>query len=197
MTSSAVFLDRDGVINAAIQTAVGLDSPRHRREFEMLPRVGPAIRTLNALGMPVVVVSNQPGPAKGKFGVDELEAMTALMKAQLEESDARVDGVYYCLHHPDAVVGAYRVTCNCRKPKPGLLVQASSELGLDLRSSYMVGDQSRDMLAGKAVGCKTILVGAAPDADAVTHADHVQRDLPSAVTLILELETLNPAARRR
>lgn len=163
----------------------------------MLPHVDDAIRALNTLGMPVVVISNQPGPAKGKFDLDELEAMTALMQARLRNGGARLDGVYYCLHHPNAIVEDFRIECDCRKPKPGLFLQASSDLGLDLTASYMVGDQWRDVAAGKAAGCETILVGANSDAMAVTTADHVQGDLPSAVTLILKLEAMNPAVRRR
>jgi len=143
--SKAVFLDRDGVINKAIVTSEGLDSPRSTHEFELLPGVGAAIRALNEEAVPVVVVSNQPGIAKAKFDAGSLDAMTELMHVRLAEDGARLTSVYYCLHHPEAIRSEYRVACACRKPKPGLLLRAAAELGLDLNASYMVGDQERDI----------------------------------------------------
>jgi D-glycero-D-manno-heptose 1,7-bisphosphate phosphatase len=116
----AVFLDRDGVINEMVPSPEGPDSPRSVNEFRLVPGAGNAIRSLNDLGLPVVVVSNQPGIAKGKLCPDDLDAMTELMRHQLGETLAVIDGLYYCLHHPDAVNAEYRVVCDCRKPKPGL-----------------------------------------------------------------------------
>src|SRR6266702_3801807 len=145
----AAFLDRDGVINAAVATPLGPDSPRSVAEFKLLPGVAGAIKTLNGLGLPVVVVSNQPRIAKGKFAAESLQAMTDRMNATLERNGASLDGIYYCLHHPDAVVRTYRMICDCRKPKPGLLTKAAEQMDLALAGSYMVGDQVRDMVAGK------------------------------------------------
>ena len=126
----AVFLDRDGVINRMVYNSeFGLvDSPQNPEEFKLLPGVGEAIRLVNETGFLVVVVSNQPGVAKAKFTLDILEAMTQKMHDELAQAGAHLDGVYYCLHHPQAVVGSYRTTCTCRKPAPGLLIQAAEEL---------------------------------------------------------------------
>ena len=157
----AVFLDRDGVINRMVYNSeFGLvDSPQNPEEFKLLPGVGEAIRLVNETGFLVVVVSNQPGVAKAKFTLDILEAMTQKMHDELAQAGAHLDGVYYCLHHPQAVVGSYRTTCTCRKPAPGLLIQAAEELSIDLASSYMIGDGLTDVQAGVAAGCRAIFLG--------------------------------------
>jgi D-glycero-D-manno-heptose 1,7-bisphosphate phosphatase len=185
--SRAVFLDRDGVINEMVPSSEGPDSPRSVDEFKLLPGAAAAVRMLNRLGLPVVVISNQPGVAKEKFPATNLDAMTKRMKEALRDDQAELQGIYYCMHHPEAVVDYYRTLCDCRKPKPGLLVQAAKDMNLTLVGSYMVGDQPKDMAAGKSVGCTTVLVGTGsprqqPD------ADHSCRDLDAAARLIVELE---------
>jgi D-glycero-D-manno-heptose 1,7-bisphosphate phosphatase len=184
----AVFLDRDGVINQMVPTVEGPDSPRSVGEFRLLPGTARAIRILNDLELPVVLVSNQPGVGKGKFSVNDLDAMTLRMKVELQEELAVVDGVYYCMHHPQAIVGDYRQACECRKPKSGLLTQAAREMNLELAGSYMVGDQARDMIAGKNVGCTTVLVGWDAPPQNAGDADYLRRDLVGAVELITQLE---------
>jgi D-glycero-D-manno-heptose 1,7-bisphosphate phosphatase len=183
-----VFLDRDGTINEMVSSPEGPDSPRSVEEFRLLPGAARAVRRLNELGLPVVLVSNQPGMAKGKFSTGNLDAMTARMNEALRSELAVLDGIYYCFHHPDAVVAEYRKVCDCRKPKPGLLKRAASEMGLALVGSYMVGDQSRDIIAGKSVGCTTMLLETGGRAVAPGDADYVCRDLESAARLIVELE---------
>ncbi len=157
----AVFLDRDGVVNRMVYDAEHgtVDSPANPAQFELIPGVAAAIRQLNDLGMPVIIVSNQPGIAKGKMTGALLHAVTQKMKSELAAASAQVDGVYYCLHHPEAVLPGYRLQCDCRKPKPGLLVRAASELGLSLAESWMIGDGLTDAQAGRAAGCSTIWVG--------------------------------------
>lgn len=157
----AVFLDRDGVINGMVYDAEhGLvDSPQRPDQFHLLPEVREAIRLVNDMGFLAVVVSNQPGIAKGKSTPSLLEAVTAKMERQLAEGGARLDGVYYCLHHPEAVLDRYRRVCECRKPKPGLLQQAAADLGIDLGRSYMIGDGLTDVQAGKSAGCTAVLLG--------------------------------------
>jgi len=161
MESRAVFLDRDGVINRLVYHAeFGLvDSPQAAEEFELLPGVGEAIRRINDLGLLAVVVSNQPGIAKAKCTPAGLEAITAKMHAGLAAAGAHLDAVYYCLHHPDALRAEYRLACDCRKPRPGLLQRAAREHGLDLHASFIAGDGLTDVLAGQAVGCTTIFLG--------------------------------------
>ncbi|MCX6353693.1 MAG: HAD family hydrolase [Candidatus Aureabacteria bacterium] len=155
----AVFLDRDGVINSLVHKRGAVDSPFSARQFKLLPGAGMAIRKLNRLGVKVAVVSNQPGVAKGNFTAAALREMTEKMERGLGRAGARVDGVYYCLHHPQALLRRYRSQCRCRKPKPGLLLQAAKELTINLRQSFMVGDNLTDIEAGKAAGCATIFVG--------------------------------------
>jgi D-glycero-D-manno-heptose 1,7-bisphosphate phosphatase len=145
---------------------------------------------LNDLGLPVVVISNQPGIAKGKFPAANLTAMTERMVEALDDDLAVLQGIYYCLHHPDAVVDEYRTSCDCRKPKAGLLVQAAKDMKLELIGSYMVGDQTRDMTAGKSVGCTTLFIGASLNQQP-GEADHSCEDLEAAARLIIRLENHN------
>ena len=159
----AVFLDRDGVINRIVyHHEIGvIDTPFTVEQFELLPGVGEAISSLNAMGFKVVVVSNQPGVAKGHFSPETLEAMHEKMRGLLAAQGARIDAVYWCPHHPEEGGPPYRMRCDCRKPEPGLLLQAAREMGVDLGQSYMVGDSITDVQAGERAGCRTLLVGRA------------------------------------
>jgi len=156
----AVFLDRDGVINVPLWNPVEgkWDSPYRLEDFRLLPGAAQAIRLINEMGYLAVVVSNQPGVAKGKCSPELLDAITRKMLSELGQEGAWLDAIYYCLHHPEARVEALRVVCYCRKPKPGLLLQAARDLGIDLEHSYLIGDQRVDIEAGLAVGCRSILV---------------------------------------
>jgi len=160
-TRPAVFLDRDGVINPLIyhRDAGIVDSPFTPGQFTLLPRVGRAIRLLNDLGLPVVVVSNQPGLAKRHFTAFTFHLINAKLHAAIASAGGRLDGIYYCLHHPESKVKNLRVRCACRKPGIGLLTRAARELELDLERSYMVGDGLSDMEAGLRAGCRTIFIG--------------------------------------
>jgi len=160
MKRGAVFLDRDGVINAYVYNSEfgTVDSPAHPDEFALLPGSAQAIAELNRMGLPVIVVSNQPGIAKRRFTQALLTAMTEKMHIETRNAGGCLDGVYYCLHHPQSLHPDFRINCSCRKPSPGLLIQAAEELGLDLAKSYMVGDGVTDILAGARAGTTTILV---------------------------------------
>lgn len=184
----AVFLDRDGVINEMVPGPEGPDSPRSASEFRLLPGAGTAIKSLNDLGLPVVVVSNQPGIAKGKLCASDLDAITELMRYQLSETLAVIDGLYYCLHHPEAADVEYRIVCDCRKPKAGLLTKAGREMDLALDGSYMVGDQPRDMGAGKSVGCITVFVTSGVANERPAEADYACEDIVAAARLIAHIE---------
>lgn len=157
---AAVFLDRDGVINAMVYNAeFGLvDSPANPSQFQLLPGVPEAVRRIRELGYLAVVISNQPGVAKGKFSPQLLDDMTANMEVALAEHGAALDAIYYCKHHPDGIVSEYRMVCECRKPKPGMLFAAAEDLGIDLGRSFFIGDGLSDMQAGSAAGVTTILV---------------------------------------
>lgn len=156
----AVFVDRDGVINRMFfDPEFGtVDSPSNPDQFELLPGAGRAVAALNHLGLLVVVVSNQPGIAKGKFTRALLDAMERKMIRGIEAEGGRLDSIYNCLHHPEASVVEYRSRCECRKPRPGLLVRAAREWNIDLYNSYMVGDGVTDIAAGRAAGTTTLFV---------------------------------------
>lgn len=157
----AIFLDRDGVINSYVYNPDfgTIDSPSTPDQFQLIPGVGDAVATLNRLGFLIVVISNQPGIAKEKFTPVLLEQVTAKMRDAIAECGGKLDAIYYCLHHPEASLPAYRMRCECRKPRPGLLLQAARELNIDMKSAYMIGDGITDIQAGIAAGTKTIYIG--------------------------------------
>ena len=157
----AVFLDRDGVINELVyhQEQEIIDSPFTVGQFKLISGVTKALKKLHDAEYLTVLVSNQPGIAKGHMTVQNFESIRQKMKSELMGDGAELDGEYYCLHHPDAVVENYRVQCNCRKPLPGLLFQAAEEMNIDLKESWLIGDNLSDVQAGKAAGCQTILIG--------------------------------------
>jgi D-glycero-D-manno-heptose 1,7-bisphosphate phosphatase len=142
----AVFLDRDGTINEQMGYI------NHPSRFRLLPRAAAGIRLLNERGLPVVVATNQSGLARGYFPPELLAEVHELMRRELAAAGARVDAVYICPHHPEAKRAEYRLSCDCRKPRPGLFRQAARELGLDLGRSYLVGDRWTDLKA--AAGCQ-------------------------------------------
>jgi D-glycero-D-manno-heptose 1,7-bisphosphate phosphatase len=157
----AVFLDRDGVINALLyhKEAGVVDSPFTVDQFRVLPRVARAIRLLNDLSLPVIIVSNQPGIAKGHFAAAVLRSCDLKLNMALKRAGAHADAVYYCLHHPQAKLRRLRKRCACRKPAIGLFRRAARELGVSLRESYMVGDGLTDIEAGNRAGCTTVFIG--------------------------------------
>jgi histidinol-phosphate phosphatase family protein len=157
----AVFLDRDGVINELVyyhEQGI-IDSPFTAEKFRLLPRVGEAIRRLQEIRYKVILVSNQPGIAKGYLSWETFEEIRQKMKEELAKEGVYLDKEYYCFHHPEAKIGSLKVDCECRKPKPGMLLQAAADIGLDLSGSWLIGDNLCDIEAGKTAGCKTILLG--------------------------------------
>lgn len=158
---AAVFLDRDGVINELVYYEEHgiIDSPFAVGQFRLLPGVTEAVRQLRDDGYKVVLVSNQPGIAKGHMSREAFDRIKERMKKELAKGGACLDGEYYCLHHPEAVVAELRTSCECRKPKPGLLLRAARDFDIDLSNSWLIGDGLTDVLAGKAAGCQTILLG--------------------------------------
>lgn len=156
----AVFLDRDGVVNHMVYDEEhGLvDSPSNPDQLRLVPGAAGSIRRLQEGGFLVIVVSNQPGVAKGKLTRALLDATTGRMLHLLEQEGARPHAIYYCLHHPEAAKEEYRARCDCRKPGPGLLLRAAGEWGVDMGRSFMVGDGVVDVLAGNRAGCRAILI---------------------------------------
>jgi len=157
----AVLVDRDGVINALVyhKEAGVIDAPFKRSQFKVLPHVPKAIRMLNDLGLSVAIVSNQPGIAKGHLKPEMLKSFERTILSQIRAAGGRIDGIYYCLHHPEAKVRRLRQRCRCRKPEIGLLELAAAELHVSLTECYMIGDGIPDLLAGSRAGCRTIFIG--------------------------------------
>lgn len=130
----------------------------HLSRFQLLPGVADAIRLLNDHLIPVFVVTNQSGLARGYFPEALLEAVHTVMTERLQAGGAKLDGIYVCPHHPEAKEERYRLHCPCRKPKPGLFLQAAAEHDLDLARSYVVGDRWSDLKAAAACGAQGVLV---------------------------------------
>jgi len=153
----AIFLDRDGVINEHIGF---LNNPD---DFVLLPKVAEAIAKINRSGYLAICVTNQPVIARGELTLDGLEVIHNKMESLLGKEHAYLDAIYYCPHHPDkgftGEIQDLKIVCDCRKPKPGMLLQAAKDYNIDLSSSWMVGDDERDIQAGKATGGRTVFIG--------------------------------------
>lgn len=161
--NKAVFIDRDGVLNEMVfdETHGLLDSPRRPEQVRLVPGAGRFLRDVHALGYRIIVVTNQPGIAKGTLTLAQLHAVNNRLLELAGQEGGAWDDLQYCPHHPECGPGSmpeYVCVCECRKPKPGLLVTAAHEYGLDLSQSWMIGDGLVDVQAGKAAGCRTILV---------------------------------------
>lgn len=150
----AIFLDRDGTINVNMDTHPTVEC------FTLLPGVPDAIRLINESLYLAVVVTNQPMIAKGFLTFDQLKLIDKKMETLLGEKRAYLDKIYFCPHHPErgfsGEITELKIQCNCRKPKPGMLLQAAQEMNIDLANSWMIGDSATDVEAGIAAGCKTI-----------------------------------------
>lgn len=147
----AVFLDRDGTINVY----KGLISSV--QDLELIPNIAETIRKINESGYLAIVVTNQPVIARGDCTVEELERIHEKLETLLGQEGAYIDDIFYCPHHPDKGFAGerpeYKIACGCRKPRPGMLLQAAEKYNIDLAQSYMVGDDERDMEAGRQAGC--------------------------------------------
>jgi D-glycero-D-manno-heptose 1,7-bisphosphate phosphatase len=162
----AIFLDRDGTIN----TFNGFITKPE--ELRLLPDTGEAVKRINESEYLAIVITNQPVIARGECTIEELDRIHEKMESELGRDGAFIDGIFYCPHHPDRGFPGerveFKIDCDCRKPKPGMLFKAAEKFNIDLSASWMVGDDKRDILAGKAAGCKTALLQAKPPDDAIT-----------------------------
>ena len=175
MADRCVFLDRDGVINEYLPG----DYVRSPDQLRFIPGVLADIARLTCAGYRIAVISNQQGIGKGLFTLEDLDEVTACVKRAVEESGGRIDAFYYCYHLQDE-------GCDCRKPKPGLLLRADEDMSIDLGESFMVGDFVTDVLAGQAAGCKTILIAAETPSEEIVRPTHVVGSLSEAITIILD-----------
>jgi len=157
---AALLTDRDGILVELVYNVgtASFEAPLHAKDVQLRSGALDIIRVVRQAGWPLVVVSNQPAYAKGECTREQLDAVHMQVENELQKSGAAIDRYYYCHHHPTAVVPALAGPCACRKPAPGLLLQAGDELGLDLTASWMLGDRDSDMEAGRRAGCHTLLV---------------------------------------
>lgn len=153
----AIFLDRDGVINKYVGFLTNID------DFVLEERAAEAIKLVNESKYLVIVVTNQPVIARGEVSYEELNQIHNKMETLLGQEGAYINTLYYCPHHPHkgyaGEIPELKIDCNCRKPKPGMILKAAEEYNIDLSSSWMVGDSESDILAGKAAGCQTVFIG--------------------------------------
>lgn len=186
MSRPAVFLDRDGVLNALVlNPATGkMESPLAPEDVRLLDGVIPALRRLQSAGYPLILVSNQPNYALGKTSLDTLAAIHQRLATDLALAGVNLTRVCYCLHHPKGVVDGYSGLCVCRKPSPWFLLRARDDFGYSLADSWMIGDQPSDMHCARAAGTRSIRI--APDASgSMPEADYVVPTLSGAAAIIL------------
>ncbi len=173
MGNKAVFIDRDGTM--------AKDVPYCNRpeDFVLFPDTAKAIRLLNEHGFKVIVITNQSGIGRGYFTEATLAQIHDKMKGELAKEGARIDAIFYCPHHPDD-------NCDCRKPKPKMILQAVKDFDIDLKRSSVIGDLPADIELGKAVGCKTILVDSNPLTEVSGKPDVIVPDILEAARIIIE-----------
>jgi len=180
MSRAAVFIDKDGTLVADV--AYNVDPER----IALTPGAGAALQALQANGFELIVVSNQPGVAEGRFSERALEAVRTRIDELLGDYGVCLSGFYYCPHAADA-----DPPCGCRKPAPGLLERAAGEHGIDLTASWMIGDILNDVEAGRRAGCRTVLLECGNETQwefsAWRMPDLVTRELPLAAALICQV----------
>jgi len=187
MRRGAIFMDRDGTISEEVGYV------NHLSRWRLLPRSLEAIRLVNQAGLLAIVATNQSGVARGYFSQDLVEAVHGKLRNLAEESGARLDAIYYCPHHPSEGAAPWRSACDCRKPKPGMILRAAREHAIDLPASFVIGDSVVDIEAGAAAGVPGVLVLTGYGRGLVEHQKdrfrtppvHTAEDLLEAVRWIL------------
>jgi D-glycero-D-manno-heptose 1,7-bisphosphate phosphatase len=172
----AAFVDRDGVLNVDHGYVHRID------DFEWLPGAVQALQRLQSAGFALVVVTNQSGIARGMYTEADLARLHRFVDDDLQHQGVQLTGIYACPHHPQATLDAYRQDCDCRKPRPGLILRAGAEHGLDLARSCLFGDKASDIEAGRAAGVGHCWLIGSPAAAVVCGADGHSDSLAAAVT---------------
>lgn len=150
--AQAIFMDRDGTISEEVGYI------NHVSRFQLLPKTIEAIRLINQSDFKAIVITNQAGVARGYFPEELVHKVHTKMNLLLNQGGAYLDKIYYCPHHPQVGPDKYRLDCNCRKPKPGMLQKAAEEFEIDFSQSYVIGDKYTEIVVGHEVGAKSILV---------------------------------------
>jgi D,D-heptose 1,7-bisphosphate phosphatase len=180
VSARAVFLDKDGTLVEDVPYNV--DPAKVR----LTPGATEGLRLLHQNGYRILVISNQSGVARGYFAEEALAAVEGRLRELLAEAGVPLDGFYYCPHYPQGVVAAFAIDCECRKPRPGLILRAAHEHGIDLTQSWFIGDSLKDVEAGLAAGCLTVLLG----------EDHETAPFPTSVRgYAYRAATIDEAAR--
>ncbi len=183
----AVFMDRDGTVSKEIGYV------NHPGRYHLIPGTSMAIKKLNELGIKAILATNQAGVARGYFAEEMIDRVHNKLERLLAADDAQLDAIYYCHHHPDVGEGKFKKDCNCRKPKPGMLLQAKEDFDLDLSKSYMIGDKISDVELAHKVAAKGVLVLTGYGRGSYEHdqdqwevePDYVAEDLFDAVEWII------------
>lgn len=182
MTKPAVFLDKDGTLIENVPYNVD------PQQIRLTSGAFIGLRSLHLAGYPLIVISNQSGVARGYFAETALIAVEQQIRSLLANFNIPLAGFYYCPHHPDGIVAEYAIACNCRKPEPGLLLQAAQEQNIDLARSWFIGDILHDVEAGRRAGCRTILIDNGNETEWVLSRErlphHVVKDLAVAARII-------------
>jgi D-glycero-D-manno-heptose 1,7-bisphosphate phosphatase len=189
MTNHAIFLDRDGTLN---EEDGHVTAPE---QFRLYSFSAEAVRLINQSGRKAIVLTNQSGIARDYLTEATLIEIHELMEESLRLQDARIDAIYYCPHHPEYGSPPYRLDCDCRKPKPGLVEKAARDFNLDLSRCYVIGDRYRDIEAGHTAGVRGVMImtGLGRGEYEKGHRnwprqpDHVAEDLLEAVKWVLQV----------
>ena len=188
-----ILFDRDGTLNRLVfSDRYGIwDTPPTAEQFQLLPGAIYAVRRVQDAGWKAAIISNQPGIGKNKYTREDFEGVDRKLTEWLAAEGLSLDARYFCFHHPEAANEDYRAVCECRKPLPGLILQAARDAGVRVGECVMIGDTQRDIEAGKAAGCRTVLVRTGPAGELARirasgiEPDLVASDVGAAVDLIL------------
>lgn len=186
----AVFLDRDGTLVHARHY------PSRAADLVLYDGIGPRLRRLREVGFKLIVVTNQSGIARGYFTEVDLSAMHDHLSRELGQFGVSIDGFYHCPHHPDGTIEHLAITCECRKPQPGMILRAAADHAIEPAWSWFVGDILDDIQAGNTAGCGTVLVDLgteSPPASPIRRPDFVACDTLHALGIILAVEGVGPA----
>lgn len=186
MKQKAIFLDRDGT----------LVHPRHYPsspgELLLYNNIGQGLRDLQQAGFRLVIITNQSGLARGYFTLADLQRMHNYLISELEQEGVQLDAIYHCPHHPEGIIPELAIRCKCRKPQPGMLLQAAVDLNLDLEYSWFIGDILDDVEAGNRAGCRTILVDLGTESipeQQIRCPEFVASDTQHALQMIIAIES--------
>jgi D-glycero-D-manno-heptose 1,7-bisphosphate phosphatase len=195
MKKRAVFLDKDGTLIKDVPYNVDPE------QIRLTVGAGDGLQRLHQMGYALIVISNQSGVARGYFSESALAAVEQRLRALLELFGVPLAGFYYCPHHPEGAVAEYAIACNCRKPAPGLLLQAARDHAVDLTASWFIGDILNDVEAGRRAGCQTILLDNGNETEWILSSQRIPHfranDLMEASAMIQQVDGRGGAAGQR